>query len=381
MVWAMESVTAAPTGAWTHDFARPPSELGWAIEANREGVTPDGAWQPASAETPPGLTVSRGRWRSPLLATRPFQYVELRLRLRVTGRVYWALRHRTAAGELLTADHYSCVDTTAGWADYQACGRVPADAVGTELIIEPAEGSACHLASAGLGPATAATAWAWMQRLQRALPPFAFTPPAERWARLPRTAASRAARAPLSVVMLGDSIVNDTANALFEAGLAVDLGWPWQVVSSVRGSTGCPYYQEPAHFANHVARFRPDLLIIGGISHGGDLAALRSVLHQAALAGCPEVLLLTPGIHRGDPRERGDATVRERGHHAEFVARLATLAEAEGVAYFDLEGAVADYLRQHPALDINGFRRDVIHANDQGRAVYAALLHAWFVRP
>jgi hypothetical protein len=85
----------------------------------------------------------------------------------------------------------------------------------------------------------------------------------------------------LTVVMLGDSIVNDTSRSCWNLLLeriypAVEI----EKVTCVRGSTGCWWYREPGRVKAYVLDDGPDLVIIGGISQRGDLASIRDVLRQ-----------------------------------------------------------------------------------------------------
>ena len=118
---------------------------------------------------------------------------------------------------------------------------------------------------------------------------------------LPKTAAALRDGKPFRVIMLGDSIVNDTYNSNFQALVA--RAFPnnkFEYVASVRGSTGVMYYQEPENFKTFITDLKPDLLIIGGISNcNGVLSeeardAYRKVVAQAKPLGC-EILLMTTG--------------------------------------------------------------------------------------
>jgi hypothetical protein len=49
----------------------------------------------------------------------------------------------------------------------------------------------------------------------------------------------------LRIVMLGDSTINDTGNSLYETSLHQVLpNVKFEVINSVRGSTGCTWYQD-----------------------------------------------------------------------------------------------------------------------------------------
>jgi hypothetical protein len=106
----------------------------------------------------------------------------------------------------------------------------------------------------------------------------------------------------LSIVMPGDSICNDTSNSLYET--LICRHYPKakpRVITSVRGGTGCQYYQDENRVEDYVLRYRPDLLIIAGISHGYDVEAMRSVVRQVKAKSNCEILVLTGAI---TPRQR-----------------------------------------------------------------------------
>ena len=100
-----------------------------------------------------------------------------------------------------------------------------------------------------------------------AMDPLDYTPPADRWRNLDRTMQRLREGGTLRIVMLGDSIVNDTSSSQFE--LLLGRQYPKckiEKVTSVRGSTGCWWYKLDNHVQEYVLRHKPDLLMIGGIS-------------------------------------------------------------------------------------------------------------------
>ena len=87
------------------------------------------------------------------------------------------------------------------------------------------------------------------------------------------------------MVLLGDSIMGNTSASLFELLLMRDYPWCKIVkIASLRSSTGCKYYRQENRVEDYVLRHNPDLLVIGGISNGGDAEAVRSVIQQVRAA-------------------------------------------------------------------------------------------------
>jgi len=101
------------------------------------------------------------------------------------------------------------------------------------------------------------------------LPPLAFKPQGD-WTKLiPRTMDALKTGKPWRVVMLGDSIMQDTFNSQFHA--LVKRAFPLakaEWILSMRGGTGCWHYILAENFFPYVVDHQPDLLIIGGISNG-----------------------------------------------------------------------------------------------------------------
>jgi len=87
--------------------------------------------------------------------------------------------------------------------------------------------------------------WArhWGDNLYATLPPVTFTPTTDRHRLIPGTLTRLYAGETVRVVMLGDSISQDTCNSYFDIFVEPDYpGADLQLVPSVDGSKGCWYY-------------------------------------------------------------------------------------------------------------------------------------------
>ena len=127
------------------------------------------------------------------------------------------------------------------------------------------------------------------------MPPVRYRPPADRWAHLPTTASVLGeGEGTLRVVMLGDSIVNDTSRSRWDDRLRA-MYPKCRIVRTtcVRGGTGCWWYREPGRVKRYVLDLQPDLLIIGGISHKDDTESIRDVIRQVRKARKCYVLLMS----------------------------------------------------------------------------------------
>lgn len=141
--------------------------------------------------------------------------------------------------------------------------------------------------------------------------PLDFVPEGDWTALLPRTMDALKTGKPWRVVMLGDSIIQDTFHSQFHALVKrefpkSDVEW----VLSMRGGTGCWHYCLAENFYSYVVDHKPDLLIIGGISNWaehnetnrkdvgptGSDAMLRVAKLARERLGC-EVLVVNQPLH------------------------------------------------------------------------------------
>ena len=221
------------------------------------------------------------------------------------------------------------------------------------------------------GPAEVAAARA-------ALPAGVCTlPPTDRGA-LPRTFAKLEVGGPLRIVALGDSVVND----VMRSGWVRDLraAYPRCEVTAhllVRGCGGCRHYREQGRIRRYVTPLRPDLVIVGGISHR-KAGAVRDVIRQLR-DDLPDVeILLTTGVFgAADPLDSAALAAAPYAGGGGWGRKLARLARAEGGAFLDLTTPWAELVRStgaDPAL----FYRDSVHANPLGEQTAGALLTAYF---
>lgn len=229
---------------------------------------------------------------------------------------------------------------------------------------------------------TAAEVRRWAERFYADLPPLQYTPGRGRWEHLPRTMDRLLRGGVLRVVMLGDSIVNDTNNSNWDA--LIGRQYPHcriQVITSVRGSTGCWFYQQPDALKTYVIDRHPELLIIGGISHREDLDAIRNVILAAKEATGCEVLLMSGPMGRDwrphDPADPaiGLDSVTYAGDP--FNARLAALADETRVAFLDMNSVWHQYLGAS-GTSWQWFHCDTVHANDRGKQILARMLERFF---
>ncbi|OQA76712.1 MAG: hypothetical protein BWY31_04615 [Lentisphaerae bacterium ADurb.Bin242] len=236
---------------------------------------------------------------------------------------------------------------------------------------------------------TDAEAAAWCDELfAKETPGFTPVLRAERNEALPKTKAALKEKKPFTAVLLGDSIMNDTYTSNFIA--LFNRAFPgnrFRFLLSVRGSTGCPYYSEPQNFRDYVAKYKPDLVMIGGISNRQEEspekaeASMKSVIGQSLALGA-EVLVLTPPPSwewRESPDDTKWSTTFRTAQgtmplDSEYERNAAS---ACGVALWDMTTGPCDYIAaSRNPLDY--FRRDAVHNNDRGKQLIGRNLVEYF---
>jgi len=232
---------------------------------------------------------------------------------------------------------------------------------------------------------TVADAFAGMTTLQRidaiyaAMDPVVYQPPAGRFAHIPKTLSKLRNGGELRMVLLGDSIMGNTAASSFDLLLMRDYPKCKIVkIASLRGSTGCTYYREENRVQDYVLKHNPDLLMIGGISNRGDAEAVRSVIQQVrAKKPDTEVLLLTPVF--GSPRDEHIRTYTREidTTTSNFRFAMQKVAAEEKCAFFDMTGPWWAYI-QASGKTYGWFMGDAVHANARGCQIIGRLLQTWF---
>ena len=212
-----------------------------------------------------------------------------------------------------------------------------------------------------------------------AMDPIVFQPPKGRFSNIPKTLAKLRDGGELRMVLLGDSIMGNTTSSSFELLLMRDYPkCKITKIASLRSSTGCKYYREENRVQDYVLKHNPDLLVIGGISNGGDAEAVRSVIQQVrAQKPDTEVLLLTPvfGAMRDEhirtfTREIDTTT-------SNFRFNMQKVAAEEKCAFFDMTSPWWSYI-QESGKTYGWFMGDSVHANDRGCQIIGRLLQFWF---
>ena len=217
-----------------------------------------------------------------------------------------------------------------------------------------------------------------IRAIQASMPSGEFTPPPNDWKNLERTRQVLIRGGELTVLALGDSIVNDTMRSGWITLLRE--AYPKTSISTtvyVRGGGGNQHFREQNRVREYIVPRKPNLVLIGGISQRS-IEATRDVVRQLR-EELPdsEVLLFSGTFGTTDPR---DVEALKNARHSgtgEYGRRLKTLAAEEKCAYLDMTTPWAEYIvssGRHPHV----FYRDVVHANAEGEQILAKIMMAFW---
>ena len=380
-VYTQEGAEAA-TMILQSDFETDPVAQGWVPTPNKD-VAP--VWATGKGHSGEHyVEMSAGKWESPTFAVKPFNFYRVDFWYQASGSGHIAAFSYDAEGEFIASDVYEYIAPSGQWAQktflFRGCNQATTAKIilmsgywpqGEKLL--RVDDLQVQEVSDEEGLQVADEMWAGM-------PEMTWTPPAKRWENLPKTMAKLREGKTLKVVMLGDSIINDTSNGPWD--LLLERLYPGSEVQlqvSVRGSTGCWYYQDPEQLKAYVLDHSPDLVWIGGISQKGDIDAIESVIDQTRAAQ-PEVEFILSGHTCGttsDPRSNPEWSSVTDPHGDNWRSLLYQRAEKKQVQYVDLSSGWGWYVK-HSDKPYNYFMRDLLHANDHGRMVLSRTIEAYF---
>ena len=313
-------------------------------------------------------------------------FYKIKFEARAPERSYWGVDYYDAQGKLLP-DYYGVIH-----AGPRAGHEFIIYAMGIVDTIRVFFQSNRGIEAWNLSvePAAPEEAALWCDRLYATLPPLVCNPPADSLALLPRTKEALHSGKEWRVVMLGDSIIQDTFHSIYEALLK--RAFPksnLDFISSVRGSTGCWFYRKPENFKAYVADQKPDLLIIGGISnyHTGEKAANTAAILEVAerakkLLAC-EVLILTPALSidtRGAdvaPR-KWSLEADEQTKKQVDPERLYPGAAKLGIPVWDMTTPCYTWLYAS-GKPYEFYSRDLVHSGERGKQIIGRVLFSYFL--
>ena len=235
------------------------------------------------------------------------------------------------------------------------------------------------------------------------LPPLAFRPEGDWTAKLPRTMDALRTGKPWRVVMLGDSIVQDTFHSQFHAFVKrefprSDVEW----ILSMRGGTGCWHYILAENFYPYVVDHKPDLLIIGGISNGkvhddtkgrdvgptGPDAMVRVARLARERLGCEVLIVNNPlsvDLRMCDPDDAA-APLPKQGFSVAQYEHLRNRYEFEQLRHMCAGAKIAWWDAFTPCytwlfgsgLPFQYYSRDSVHSGELGKQIIGHVMLEYF---
>lgn len=402
------------------DFETDPTTQGWTTNgAGSATWTTNEAFSGSHSLAASG----GGTWLSPMLQTIPLQWYRLSFKSLAPGVVdnpgaigyaYWAAQFFDADGNLLTADQYSAIFQSSGWVtnEFRIRAKSLAGANATLLPVQmqirfQSIAPQVFIDDVLVEATTPAEVAQWGDTYYDTLPAkLAYVPKADRWAHLPRTMNRLRTGQNLRVVMLGDSVAQDTANAPIDAWLQrLYPGATIQMISSTRGGTGLDYYVN--NMQTYVLAYQPDLLCVAGIDNPDDMTVYQSVVGQVlqdnlANGYTTEFLMLTeewsPNIQSAqfcfvvtNLVELDQVPANNPGGVPPgFRGDLLTFCANNHLEYLDLTGVQCQFIYGPaaaagvgPPADANGdaysfWMRDSVHSSDNGKLIQGRMLEAFF---
>jgi len=323
-----------------------------------------------------------GKLEGPIIKIEPDCFYKFSFTMVSTVRSHWGVTWYDKEGKARIADNYGVFQAVGK----QRCERlIYSEAVATGAQPFFQSNGQIYVKDFKLEKLTDDEAAQLADELIDGLPKLKFDPPKDILAKIPKTIEAMKTGKEWRVVMLGDSIINDTYNSAYPALLKRHFPkMNWKLFCSVRGSTGCWFYKDPEQFKLFVSDYKPDLLIVGGISQLYDLDSLRELIEKVKKEiGC-EILLMTgpmaddwrkidyyaifDGIAVPQPWEfKNDA----------FYKYYAPYAKTQELAFIDMHSIWNQYLGNSKAA-WQYFHRDKVHANELGKQILARIIEQCF---
>jgi hypothetical protein len=359
------------------DFKSDPTLVGWQFEAAQTDGKP--VFIPSEGYFPD----KGAKWRSPAIVCtgNSFEYYRMTFRSKARGRGYWAVFFHDKHGQEITSDVYASIYPSSGFVTNTVCfrGREGATTFSISFMSTgPSTVEGICIEAVALDDVCR-----WADTLYAGLPPVTARLCPDSGARLPLTLKRLRVGTAMRWVMLGDSIVNDTNNGLFDVLLKrmypkADI----RVVPSILGSTGCWKYREEPFFQSRVIEQKPDFLMIGGISHRRDIGSIREVIRMTkSRVGC-EILLMSGPVGKDcrvpDPDRPGCELPRSVYGGDSFNDEMKALADSEDIEFLDMNTLWHSYVAES-ATPWEWFHRDELHANDRGKQILARILEQFFM--
>jgi len=283
----------------------------------------------------------------------------------------------------LRAEDYQPVAASDHWQTVVFYSRAQSNAVAGCLRVQALDGPVEVESASVSGPVAATEVLEWSGGLLAGVN----VPPPGGAGALPRTDAALQDGGTLRIVFLGDSIMQDAANAPIDLWLEREHpGVRVEIITAIGGGAGMQRWTHPEDFAGHdlnlqaaVIDQRPDLVVIGGISNGGDYDSVRSVVARvrdgagAIGAPVPDILLMTGPFGEWSKVSNGPTA-----NDDEDARQLRTIAAESGAAFMDLRREWIEAVTGSGRAP-ETFYRDPIHGNAVGKHLQGRIIATWIL--
>jgi hypothetical protein len=358
--------------SFADQFAEDPSEnwsgagLTWAADG---GAEDDGSLTISQAAVSSGNAGPAAV--SPSFPVQPQAYYEVEFDAETARDGLIAMYHPLPLGGKVGSDAYTSILSERGLGasqSYMVRGRVGEDE--TVLRVAPA-GSPVELDAISVTRVTPERVAEWSDAVIERAAPVSYDPPDGRFDSLPETRSTIVDGGSLTVVMVGDSIVNDVANGHPDVLLErANEGLDVELVVSVRGSTGVGWFAQKERYRDHILSYDPDLVVAGGVSTE-EASEYRALIDALSVESSAEFLAMTGGISPPDWKYTfDDAALREA---------VASIASEQDVGFFDSRRPFEAYL-DRTGIRREELQRDFVHGNSRAKAIMARFL-ARFLNP
>jgi lysophospholipase L1-like esterase len=364
-----------PRFIFNEDFKTDPQTRGWEKVPGKD----NGLLQWTNRGKYNYISAKAAHWHSPAFDVVPFKYYKVIYQAKGVAEGNINIQFTDQSGNPCITDVYDQLFLTNDWGQHEFCFRsfALAQKCRIQLISTSEE---VLIDSISVEETSSREVNDWRKNILSSLPPIPSQPSASQNL-LPKTRSKLRNGGKLRIVMLGDSTINDTGNSLFETSLqALSHNLNIEVVNSVRGGTGCVWYQEENRVNDFVLQYNPDLLIIGGISNGYEVEPIRNVIKKVRASQNPEILVLSDSITPTELIMKGiaDKCSGCDKNKVEEMARiyshqLKMMANEEKVDFLDMRSYWNRYI-QSSSWPLQWFLRDEIHANLRGKLVVGQVL-------
>lgn len=369
------------------------------------------------------ITCASGKeWRSPKFKVTPLEYIKVEYVSRCASNVGYIagvgynpdptfVQYSSTASWAplsLVADDYSSIYNSAIWKKgvYFTMARINADSeyirfAGITSGSNSLGASSPEIDTVIISHATHIEVRNWVDSVFNAFNvPMNCVFAADRCAYLPRTIQKLQNGQRVRIVLLGDSVANDTGNSGFDVLLErLFPGAVVEVITAVGGSTGVSAWLSNLDKGDYQLDLQaaciaqqPDLVIIAGISSSNvesdfnqAVDTLRNEINTQ-FGYVPDIMLMTEAY---DQFINSGLSPKTDTHWYRFVTSnsnndyrhmLYKVSQTKHTAFFDMCGEWGQYTID---LENAGYRyrdlwRDNIHMNYQGKNIYAKVIEQFF---